>query len=123
MEQQIEQNMTWKTILWRGLKKRCPKCGQGHVLKGYLTQRPNCSACAEDLSAIRADDGPAWLTILLTGHILAPFIHYAIMHDCFPLQYELPIILGIATVTALSLLPFCKGLFIAIIWFTHQKDS
>ncbi|MAH04264.1 MAG: hypothetical protein CL561_01760 [Alphaproteobacteria bacterium] len=122
MDQPVNNKMTWKTILSRGIKRRCPKCGQGKVLKGYLTQEKSCTNCDEDLENIRADDGPAWMTILLTGHLLAPFIHYAIMHDSFPLQYELPIILAIATVTALALLPFCKGIFIAIIWFTRQKD-
>ena len=110
-----------KTIIMRGLKMRCPHCGEGRVLQGYLTQRQNCTACDEDLSSIRADDGPAWLTILLVGHLMAPFIHYFITHDTFPRQLELPIMLVMAAVSALLLLPLAKGLFIAIIWFTRQS--
>jgi uncharacterized protein (DUF983 family) len=110
-----------KTVLLRGLKRRCPQCGVGKVLKGYLTQREHCAACNEDLSTIRADDGPPWLTILIVGHIMAPFIHYFITHDTFPLHLELPIMLAMASVGALCILPYAKGFFIAAIWLTRQK--
>ena len=35
---------------------------------------PACSACGEDLSQISADDGPAWGTLIVVGHVLAPLM-------------------------------------------------
>jgi uncharacterized protein (DUF983 family) len=119
----INTKESGKTVLLRGLKKRCPHCGQGKVLRGYLTQRAACLQCGEDLSTIRADDGPPWLTILLVGHIMAPFVHYFITHDTFPQHLELPIMMVVAVLGALWILPHAKGLFIALIWLTRQKRA
>ena len=62
------------TVIRRGLSRRCPNCGKGAVLSGYLTRVPVCGSCGEDLSHISADDGPAWATLIVVGHVLAPFL-------------------------------------------------
>ena len=41
------------------------------VIRTALGRCPNCG---EALGHIHADDGPAWLTILLVGRILSPFL-------------------------------------------------
>ena len=45
--------------------------------RSYLKVRDTCPVCREDLSHQRADDGPAYLTILIVGHIMAPALHIA----------------------------------------------
>ena len=62
------------TALRRGIARRCPACGEGPVLAGYLRRLPSCNVCGEDLSHIRADDGPAWATLIVVGHLLAPLM-------------------------------------------------
>jgi uncharacterized protein (DUF983 family) len=49
----------------RGLLGRCPNCGKGAMFSAYLSVNPRCPACGEDLSAQRADDAPAFLTLLV----------------------------------------------------------
>ena len=65
--------------LWPALRKgfcrTCPNCGRGPILKSYLKVRETCPVCCEDLSHHRADDGPAYLTILIVGHLMAPLLH------------------------------------------------
>ena len=56
----------------RGFMRRCPNCGQGHMFNGYLTVADSCDHCGEDLSPQKADDGPAWLTMIIVGHLMAP---------------------------------------------------
>src|SRR5471032_3650243 len=63
----------WLTVI-RTAVGRCPNCGEGRLFASYLKPVERCSVCGEPLGHIRADDGPAWLTILLVGHILAPFL-------------------------------------------------
>ena len=58
----------------RGLRGRCPACGEGRVLQGYLTATPACRSCGESYSDLRADDMPPWLTILVVGHIVVPLM-------------------------------------------------
>ena len=106
------------TVIRRGLSRRCPRCGGGAVLKGYLTRVPSCSVCGEDLSRISADDGPAWATLIVVGHVLAPFLIILGRDE------RIPVWVAIAALAAMMLagvwwcLPRFKGLFIALIWRT-----
>ena len=49
----------------RGLLGRCPNCGKGAMFSAYLSVNPRCPVCDEDLSGERADDAPAFLTLLV----------------------------------------------------------
>jgi uncharacterized protein (DUF983 family) len=49
----------------RGLMGRCPRCGKGAMFRGYLSVNPRCPVCGEDLSFQRADDAPAFVTLLV----------------------------------------------------------
>jgi uncharacterized protein (DUF983 family) len=31
--------------LWRGVRRRCPRCGQGRLFRGYFTLVPRCPGC------------------------------------------------------------------------------
>lgn len=103
-------------VIKRGLQIRCPSCGQGRVLAGYLKPAPNCTACGEDFTNIRADDGPAWATIILVGHLISPaFMLFATPDDNARLVGLLVILTLILSMT-FFLLPRMKGLFIGLIW-------
>ncbi len=42
-----------------GVRGRCPRCGRGHIFKGFLTVRQNCEICGLDYSFADPADGPA----------------------------------------------------------------
>lgn len=117
-----EQSHKNLRILWRGVCGLCPHCGKGKIFKSYITPNAACSVCHEDLSEIRADDAPPWLTILIVGHIIAPLILYFAKHEFLPEAVEITIVLVAILVSALLILPRSKGLFIAAIWLTNQKQ-
>jgi uncharacterized protein (DUF983 family) len=58
----------------RGALGKCPNCGQGRLFSGFLQVAPACESCAEPFHHHRADDAPAYLTILIVGHLMMPFI-------------------------------------------------
>ena len=68
-----EDRHVWPALA-RGWRRRCPKCGNGQLMKGYLKVSNACPVCREELFHHRADDGPAYLTILLVGHLMAPLL-------------------------------------------------
>lgn len=109
--------------LWNGLKCKCPRCGQANILKAYLKQLDECPACHEDLSKIRADDGPSWLAIFITGHIMAPIILYCAEHNLFDTWVGPTVIVSVAVLCCLLILPCAKGVFIAAIWLSRQKKT
>lgn len=46
-----------------GIRGHCPRCGQGHLFKGFLTLAPKCEACGLDYSFADPADGPAFFVI------------------------------------------------------------
>jgi uncharacterized protein (DUF983 family) len=54
----------------RGLRGRCPACGQGALFRGFLTLRPRCESCGLDYGFADAGDGPAIFVILLAGFVV-----------------------------------------------------
>ena len=102
--------------LRRGWARRCPSCGSGPLLRGYLKVRENCPVCGEDLHHQRADDGPAYLTILIVGHLLAPLL-MVVFVKYRPEPITLMTIFSIGTVAlSLYLLPRLKGAMIGMQW-------
>jgi uncharacterized protein (DUF983 family) len=54
----------------RGLRGRCPRCGEGHLFHGFLTLRPRCEHCGLDYGFADAGDGPAVFVILIGGFVV-----------------------------------------------------
>jgi uncharacterized protein (DUF983 family) len=54
----------------RGLRGRCPRCGDGRLFEGFLTLRPACEHCGLDYGFADAGDGPAVFIILIGGFIV-----------------------------------------------------
>ena len=105
-----------RPALLRGWRMRCPACGQGRMLEGYLKVRPNCPSCGEALHHQRADDGPAYLTILIVGHLMAPLILWAfIRYRPDPLVLASVFAVGCVALS-LYLLPRLKGGLVALQW-------
>ncbi|MBA4323703.1 MAG: hypothetical protein C0426_01240 [Rhodobacter sp.] len=105
-----------KSALLRGWRRRCPNCGAGPMLRGYLKVRDSCPVCGEDLHHHRADDGPAYLTILIVGHLLAPLLLFTYT-KWRPEPLVLAVGFTIGTVAlSLYLLPRLKGAMVALQW-------
>src|SRR6266540_2544364 len=99
----------WLTVIRTALG-RCPNCGQGLLFASYLKQVENCAICGEPLGHIRADDGPAWLTILLVGHILAPFLLGVVPNVTWPDWVIMAMVITLTLALTLALLPRAKGI-------------
>ncbi|MGH8991950.1 MAG: DUF983 domain-containing protein [Acidimicrobiia bacterium] len=44
------------TMLWRGLRRRCPSCGGGKLFRGYFNMVPECPRCGHRFEP-RAEEG------------------------------------------------------------------
>jgi uncharacterized protein (DUF983 family) len=54
----------------RGLRGRCPRCGEGRLYQGFLGLAPKCENCGLDCGFADAGDGPAVFAILIGGFIV-----------------------------------------------------
>lgn len=102
--------------LRRGWRGRCPCCGEGRLMRGYLGVAPECTRCGTAFHHHRADDGPAYLTILLVGHLMAPLLLWSFV-TFRPAPLTLLVLFTLGTVAlSLYLLPRLKGALIALQW-------
>ena len=111
-----EDERSCRQAVWRGWRGRCPNCGSGRIMDGYLKTRRSCQVCREDFYHHRADDGPAYMTILIVGHLMGVLLHVsyvAIRPEPLTLALSMA---AFATLSALLLLPRVKGMIIAYQW-------
>jgi uncharacterized protein (DUF983 family) len=112
----VDDDRPLKPALLRGWRRKCPNCGTGPLLKGYLKVRDHCSVCKQELHHHRADDGPAYLTILIVGHLMAPLLHIAFV-QWRPEPLILFTVFAVGCVAlSLYLLPRLKGGVVAFQW-------
>lgn len=105
----------WPTLR-RGWRGKCPNCGSGPLLKSYLKVNDDCTVCGLEFHHHRADDGPAYLTILVVGHLMIPLLHYTFVH-WRPEPLTLFTIFAVGSVAlSLYLLPRLKGALIGFQW-------
>lgn len=106
----------------RGLKGCCPACGEGRLFWKYLKVENRCEACDHELARYPADDGPAYVTILVTGHVVVvPLLFFPIVWESNPL-YSLPIILSGLAAFTLTALPRIKGGWIGLMYALGVTD-
>ncbi|MEB8387306.1 DUF983 domain-containing protein [Rhodobacteraceae bacterium KMM 6894] len=114
-----EERELWPALR-KGFCRKCPNCGTGPLMKSYLKVRDTCIVCGQDLSHHRADDAPAYLTILIVGHIMIPLLHIVFV-KFRPEPMVLFTIFAIGSVgLSLYLLPRLKGAVVAFQWARHM---
>jgi len=104
-----------RTLIWRGVKGKCPACGKTQLFKSYLKPIEFCSNCGTDFSVIQTEDGPAWLTIFLLGPILIPMMTVLAIGN-LPSYIIFPIMTVVIITAVLLLLPRVKGGFLAALY-------
>jgi uncharacterized protein (DUF983 family) len=107
----------WQAALSRAALGHCPRCGEAPLFRKWLKPVDHCAACGQDWTSQRADDFPAYIAILLTGHLLAPLmIWLSVGADLSPLAM-LAILIPLAVAMMLGLLQPAKGAVIATQWW------
>ena len=48
----------------------CPRCGDGHLFRGFLALKPSCEACGLDYGRFDAADGPAFFVMSIVGLVV-----------------------------------------------------
>lgn len=117
--------------LFRGLIGRCPHCGKGKMFYQYLKVNDACPACGHDLDQYPSDDGPAYFTILIVGHlVVAPLLVLSFIWRA-SLWIVVPgTVIPLAIIT-LAVLPRIKGAVVGALYafrvtredaFVHTAD-
>jgi len=109
-----------KRDLWsamkRGFRGRCPRCGEGKLFRAFLKTANNCSVCGLDFTPHRADDLPAYLVIVIVGHIVVPIALWVETNYSPAVWLQLAIYLPLTFVMSLALLQPVKGTVVGMQW-------
>lgn len=102
--------------LRRGFRRVCPACGTGGIYRGFLKIAGECPACGEALHHHRADDAPAYFTILIVGHIVVPLL-LMLEKWAAPAEWvHMSIWLPATVLLSLWFLPRIKGALVGLQW-------
>ncbi len=101
----------------RGARGRCPNCGEGKLFGSFLKVAETCNHCGEELNHHRADDLPAYLIVVILGHILVPGVVWVEVVYSPSYWVHAAIWLPVTLVVAVGLLQPCKGAVVATEWY------
>ena len=104
------------TSIKRGFRCRCPRCGEGKLFRAFLKVDGNCSVCGLDFSPHRADDLPAYLVIIIVGHVMVPVVLMIETSYSPPVALQLAIYLPATLIASLLLLQPVKGTVVGVQW-------
>jgi uncharacterized protein (DUF983 family) len=102
--------------LLRGAMLKCPACGIGSIFRRYLKIADACPHCGEDLHHHRADDAPAYFTIVIVGHIVVSLVLAVEMAYRPAIWVHMALWLPLTVILTLLLLPTVKGVLVALQW-------
>ena len=105
-----------------GLRGRCPRCGRGHLFKGFLSLKPQCEVCGLEYAFADSGDGPAFFVMSIIGFVvvaLALWVEFAYEP---PLWVHMVLWLSLTVVLSLVLVRPFKGVLIAL-QFQHRAEE
>ena len=115
-----ESGLTEKRDVWQALKRgfrgRCPRCGEGKLFRAFLKVDNSCSVCSLDFTPHRADDLPAYLVIVIVGHLVVPTALIIETDYSPPVWLQLAIYLPLTLILSLALLQPVKGAVVGLQW-------
>ncbi len=105
-----------------GIRCRCPRCGEGSLLSGYLTPAQRCDRCGLDFGFADAGDGPAVFVILVAGILV---VGAALVTEIFwrpPYWVHAALWIPLMLAATLGLLRPFKGVLIAL-QYRHKAEE
>jgi len=107
----------------RGLRGRCPHCGEGKLFKGFLSLRPRCEHCGLDFNFADAGDGPAVFVILLGGAVVV--VAALITEVMYQPPYWVHAVLWLPLILLVTLAPLrpIKSLMIALQYHHRAQEG
>lgn len=110
-----------KLPIAKGLACRCPRCGKGRLLHGFLTLQPRCEVCGLDYAFADSGDGPAVFVVFLAGAVVVACALITEVKYAPPLWLHAMLWGPLILVMTLAPLRPMKGLMIALQY--HHKAA
>lgn len=105
----------WPGAIWRGVRGRCPRCGEGRLFGRFLKVRPECDSCGLEFHHHRADDFPPYIVMFAVGHLLGYGVYISeTRFDEVPMWVHFATWPTLAIVLSLALIQPVKGAVVGL---------
>ncbi|MGE0499924.1 MAG: DUF983 domain-containing protein [Rhizobiaceae bacterium] len=111
---QVMQAMT------RGFRGRCPHCGKGRLFRSFLKTVDRCEICDEEMHHHRADDLPAYLVVVIVGHVVVGAFMGVEATSSLSTAQHLAIWIPLTIISAVALLRPVKGAVVGLQWALYM---
>lgn len=108
------------TAMKRGLLGRCPHCGEGKLFGSFLKPVQKCEHCGEEMFHHRADDLPAYLVVVVVGHVVIGAFMGVEANYALETWQHLAIWAPLTVILALALLRPIKGAVVGLQWALYM---
>lgn len=110
-----EERSVWQAMV-RGFMGRCPHSGEGKLFRAFLKVNDRCETCGEEYHHHRADDLPAYIVIVIVGHlVVSKFVLVQATLD-LPMWAHMVIWGPLTLILSVALLQPVKGAVIGLQW-------
>jgi uncharacterized protein (DUF983 family) len=105
-----------------GLRGRCPRCGKGHLFKGFLSLNPRCEECGLDFAFADTGDGPAFFVMSFVGIVVVALALWVEFAYSPPIWLHLVLWFTLTAVLSLGLVRPLKGVMVAL-QYHHKAEE
>lgn len=106
----------WRQAIGRGLRGRCPSCGEGRLFRAFLKPVASCEICGEEQHHQRADDLPPYIVITIVGHIVVGGLVLVEKFGDWSMQMHMWVWPLLTVVLCLGLMQPTKGAVVGLQW-------
>lgn len=106
--------------MWNGFLGKCPHCGKGPLFASFVGVVKQCSVCGEEMHHHRADDLPAYLVVIIVGHVIVGAFMGVEATSTLATWQHLAIWVPLTIILSLALLRPIKGAVIGLQWANYM---
>ena len=115
---------SFRTMISRGVRRRCPVCGEGRIFRSFLKLRRSCTSCGwlveREPGAVT---GPMYL-IAIVSQFFAVFLFLLLwLGTDWTTTTQLLVALPLITLFSLIALPVTKGAWVAVEYYTDLASG
>jgi uncharacterized protein (DUF983 family) len=122
-ESSVESEHPRLSPLRTGLRCRCPRCGKGPLLRGFLKIRDRCPNCGLDYGFADPADGPAFFAMSGVGLVIMGLFAWIEVAYRPAIWFHFAFTLPLLVVGCLAVLRPIKGWLVASQYYFKAEES
>jgi uncharacterized protein (DUF983 family) len=107
--------------IWRGMRRRCPRCGRGPIFERWITVRDRCESCGLRFEERAGDTWGFWV-LLDRVFVAIPLVVLLFGFATASLRLRL-LLIGLLLVPLIATMPHRQSIAIALDYLLRRGDD